>query len=277
MKRTLLSIGITTIISFIAAGCSDGQLWSGSASDIPPPEGSAAAATVVSRGDLVEALWATEETSATEAPAEGEAEEATATANVDADCLAQSSFVVRGTTAFMIQRNAAPTEMNSASVVIVSSINITIPEDGDRAASCGSGEKAYIVTASEDLPIDIVLAEGASVQESPEGVAQDDPTPYPDKCDIAAHFEQHGAEGCDPVEENESPEQTPEEEPTVSENGNPGDGDQEQPDVSLNREEGAPPPESAEEAGACDAPAVKTLKLVVESTDCVVNTFVQQP
>lgn len=291
MKRPLPFISVMAImISVMSVGCSDGQLRSDTGGT-PPPEGSAAAATVVSRGDLVQALWAAADAAPAEAPAEGEA----AATDPDADCLAQSSFAVEGATGFLIQKNAAPTETNTTPAVIVSSLNITIADDGNRGASCGTGEKAYIVTASKELPIDIELADGAAEQGAPEAIAKEDPTPYPDACNIRAHFEQHGGGSCDPVDEGESPEQAPGEEPTVSENGNPGGADEEQPDVSLNREEGAPAPQPGDEetpaaeeepagdeeepaaADACPVPAVKTLKLVVDSYDCTTTTFFEEP
>lgn len=279
MRRIPLIIGVMVLVAAIASGCSEGK--SGSTGAAAAPEGNAAAATVIPRGDLIAALWSEAEEAPAEAPEEAPEEapaEGDAAEGSDAGCLAASSFAVEGTTGFLIQKNPAPTETNTTPVVIVGPINLTVTEGSNRSALCGAGEKAYIVTASAELPIDIELSAEAAAKGSLESIAKDEPTPYPDTCNIQAHFERHGGEPC---------------EETADEGASPDEAHADGPSVALNREEGAPPPQpGAEEepaadsppaedespaAEGCTGPAAQTFKLVVESVGCVTNTFVEQP
>lgn len=283
MRRIHLIIGVMVLVAAIASGCSEGK--SGSTDAAAAPEGNAAATVVIPRGDLIAALWseadeapaeASDEAPA-EAPEEAPAEGETADGS-DAGCLAASSFVVEGTTGFLIQKNPAPTETNTTPVVIVGPINLVVADGSNRSALCGAGEKAYIVTASAELPIDIELSAEAAAKGSLESIAKDEPTPYPDTCNIQAHFERHGGEPC---------------EEAADEGASPDEAHADGPSVALNREEDAPPPQPVAEeepaadqppaedespaAEGCGGPAAQTFKLVVESVNCVTNTFVGQP
>lgn len=275
MRRIHFIIGVMVLVAAIASGCSEGK--SGSTDAAAAPEGNAAATVVIPRGDLIAALWSEADEAPAEAPEEAPAEGEAADGS-DAGCLAASSFAVEGTTGFLIQKNPAPTETNTTPVVIVSPINLTVTEGSNRSALCGAGEKAYIVTASAELPIDIELSAEAAAKGSLESIVKDEPTPYPDTCNIQAHFERHGGEPC---------------EETADEGASPDEAHADGPSVALNREEDAPPPQPVAEeepaaesppaeeeppaADGCTGPAAQSFKLVVESLSCVTNTFVEQP
>ena len=153
------------------------------------------AGTLVSRADLLGALWGD--------AADG-AEKSAAT---DADCLAASTFIVRNALGFEIRLNAEPSASNATAAVVVSPVNIEISDDESvvRGESCAAGDLAYVVTASEEQPIDVTASDEAAVA-YPLDSAAAAAAPYAEGCDVIAHFEAHGDPSC--VEEPEAATET---------------------------------------------------------------------
>jgi hypothetical protein len=178
----------------------------------------------------------------------------------DAQCVAESSFYIDTNVGFMIMKNKEPTEYNSAPVIIVSSINILIPDsDTDmRGANCEEEESRYIVTASEEAPIDMMVALELAGRHNIEILAKDEPTPYPPHCLVTAHFERHGGSE---VKCGEAYEIEPEEPYEVE----PAD----QPeDESADQEKETDGDEDIFDDISCDDPRPFTLKFVVDDYNC---------
>lgn len=252
MNRALMGFIIPLALAAAAAGCSGKQGSSGGAGT-----SASVSAIVVAQGDLMDALW-------------GTAKEP----DPNAACLAASSFPVDSAGSFMIQkREGLPTEYNMAPVVIVSPINIIMPDpatDG-RGEGCGDSEIRYIVTASGEYPIDIEAADEIASMQPLESMAGDLPTPYPANCTIKAHFEKQAAGACV-----SSPEQ-----PEPDEENQGGSGEPSAPEGGAAMSAEGEPQGDDEvggkenqqgETGNC---SVGSLKLVVDEYNCVVNNFVK--
>lgn len=241
--KTLTIIAILTTL--ILAGCNDGKI--NSAEDSPLPATNAVQSRIVTKASLISALWA-----------EGEDEDP------EAKCLVGSTFSFDETTGFMIKRRMGqPTETNVTPVVIVSPINVVIPDQSEdrRGEGCEAGELKFIVTASEDVPLDIEISKEAPVRHSLEAKARIKPTPYPDRCRITVHFEKHGIDVC----KMEAVAETPPTEPPPAEDGA---ATTPPPDDGANPEPDGAGASSAPEENVCEKPPSHTLKLVVDAYEC---------
>ena len=179
MKGKTLSILMTAILIFsVLSGCSDRKTTSEVDASIDT------SGTVVVRAALIDALWEIGD----EVPA-------------DAQCIAESSFTIDSDLGFMIMKNNEPTEHNSAPVIIVSSVNIHMsdPVTDGRGPSCGDGELRYIITASEEAPIDVEVVDEIVTRHNIEVIAKDEPTPYPSDCRLTAHFEKHDGSASEDI------------------------------------------------------------------------------
>ena len=171
MKGKTLSILMASILVFsVLTGCSDSRSKGEVDASIDT------SGKVVVRAALVDALWEIGE----EVPD-------------DAKCVAESVFTIDSNLGFMIMKNNEPTDYNQAPVIAVSSINVVLsdPTTDGRGPSCGDGELRYIVTASQEAPIDMDVVEEIVTRHNIETIAKDEPTPYPSGCKITAHFEKH--------------------------------------------------------------------------------------
>jgi len=267
-KSTLKIFAIMFAASFILSGCWDD---SGAGNSNPNP-GESVPAKFVSKAALIDALW-------------GLSEEP----NPDAEKVASSTFIFAQENPIMIIRSVEPTELNTTPVAIVASLNLgtyecgynpTDPTSGVQLWSWSACTEKYLVTADEESPIDIELAESLGSKQSLESKARRSPTPYPSTgCVVEANFEKHGWAPV-PVEpeeeevteeESETPEEEEEEEVsamTVNADipGEEEDGDEEDP---SEEEEQTPP---------SDVPHTYSLKLVITKYDCSQGMgYVQQP
>ncbi|MFH0798675.1 MAG: hypothetical protein V2A66_00650 [Pseudomonadota bacterium] len=234
MKNKIYAASIAMIITMMIAGCRGQTNFD---AQIPAYN---TAAKSVDRADLVNAVW-------------GDAQ-ATQAVAVDSDalCLASSSFTFDQGNPFMImKRTGATTVSSSTPVVIVSSINIAFMgtlKDGKadgRGKDCADGELHYIVTSSQDAPMDIEIAASATSQQPLDAAATDHPTAYPDKCRIAAHFDKEGADNCSPA--NTTPAK----------------------EYDLYVEQAAAEAQQQQQPAAnCATTSTKSIKLVIDDFDC---------
>lgn len=164
MKKMSAVLLIIAISAFFSA-CDDGKTGSAvttelNVSNLP---------TVVNRAILIDALW-------------GEGEEIPQ----NEACVAgsQITFTALGTP-FTLAKNTMENDLFAAPYIVISSLNIQIPESGDqRGASCAEGELNYLLSASADTPVDIeVTAENCPALE------ENTDKMYPPAGSITAHFE----------------------------------------------------------------------------------------
>lgn len=180
MKNFLCTMVVATVVAAMAAGCSGSK--SSASGEVSTDM---TAGTLISRADLMGALW-------------GEAaDDAEKAATTDADCLAASTFIVRNAIGFEIRLNAEPSDTNATPAVIVSPINIEISDDAgvQRGETCAAGTLAYVVTASEEQPIDVTATDAAAATNPVDAVAAE-AAPYAEGCDVIAHFEASGDPSC---------------------------------------------------------------------------------
>ncbi len=189
MKRTLFIAVISICCLIFLASCKDG----GGVTE-PQPDIVTSGATIT-KAELIDALW-------------NEGEEA----SQEVHCLISSSFRITSETPFTIAKNTAPSDFNTAEVVIVSNVNINFndPAIDGRGSECGEGILQYNVSASESVPIDIEPATEIRARHSLVHMASGKHTSYPG-CTIRAHFDKAGKVICDPalIEEEETEEVAP--------------------------------------------------------------------
>lgn len=165
--RTIMIVSILAV--FTMAGCEKG-----SAIQAEIDASVDTSAKLVTRAKLIDALW-----------------EAVEDVDPDAACLAESSFTIDRTNGITIMLNPKTSDYNVSDVVVTSSINISMPDpntDG-RGLNCGDGQIRYIVTASEEAPIDIEAADKTRGRYRLEGAAESEPKAYPLTCSMTVHFE----------------------------------------------------------------------------------------
>ncbi len=202
MKR-IFGVLVVAFVATMLVGCSD-NTGNGDLTTDASESG-----TIVVKAALVDALWEDVLAQLGETFDEGEGPDATAR------CVAESSFEIADG-GFMIAANPdeEPTDYNSTPAFIVTSLNLTLPEaDADgRGASCGDGPLYFIVGASEESPIDIVVGEGAASDVHLDHLVASGATSFPGECRAVIHFERHGGADlkCGPMIPIEEPEVTEE-------------------------------------------------------------------
>ena len=187
MKKRLVAVAISFLLAAVASGCSGS-----SSSSAESPNANTGSSALVNRAELVEALWAEE------------SDDASKSFTAEAGCLASSSFLVKRNFGFSIRMSAEGDGSNFTPSVIVSAINISL-SDGEgvvRGAGCPAGDQGYIVTATEELPVDIEASEDAA-SVKPVDAAAGQATPYAEGCDVFAHFEKQSGEDCADMKEEE--------------------------------------------------------------------------
>jgi len=246
MKNLLLAAVLAISLSAFSSGCSGG----GSSAEGENPNPSQGAGKLVNRTDLLIALW----TDGSDKSSDSDLS--------DANCLASSTFIVRNAVGFDIMSNMSVSEMNITPSVIVSPINIEISDSAgvSRGDGCASGDVFYVVSASEDTPMDIEAAEKAAA-EAPADAATANAKPYAEGCDVIAHFEKASQAQCIEGEE-------PAEE--VAEEGGEAELDSDE-EVAEGETEGEGSEE--DETATCDSESeIQTMRLVVDSLICEAAT-----
>lgn len=252
MNKYFLAIVMAVSVSIFAVGCSD--KGGGSGGENPNP--SEGAGTLVNRADLLVALWT------------DEAADTSKSELSNADCLAESSFVIRNAVGFAVRRNANISDMNVSPSVVVSPVNIEISDTPgvSRGAGCPSGDIFYVVTAGEEMPLDIEASDSAAATK-PVDESSATATPYAEGCDLIAHFEKQSASLC--VEPEQGPAEEAEDEDVEdaaaleSDEEVVADGSSEETIEEEPAQE--PEAEGVEEEGCGE---IQTFKLVIDSVVC---------
>lgn len=207
MKR-IFGVMAVAIVATMLVGCSDNTGNGDFTAD------ASESGTIVVKAALVDALWEDVLVELGETFGEGEGPDATAR------CVAESSFEISdGGFLIAANPNEEPTDSNGTPVFVVASLNLTLPEAGTdgRGASCGDGPLYFIVGASEESPIDIVVGENAASDVHLDHVVASGPAAFPGECRATIHFERHGGADlkCGPMIPIEEPEEV--EEPEAAE------------------------------------------------------------
>ncbi|HPM40991.1 MAG TPA: hypothetical protein PLY45_00970 [bacterium] len=203
MKKRLVAAAISFMLAAVASGCSGS-----STNSAESPNANTGSNALVNRAELIEALWA-----------DG-SDDAAKSFTAEAGCLASSSFLVKRNFGFSIRMSAEGDGSNLTPSVVVTSINISL-SDGEgvvRGAGCPAGDQGYIVTATEELPVDIEASEDAA-SVKPVDAAAEQAAPYAEGCDVFAHFEKQGGQDCEDMKEDVVGEGGEGEEAAVEEEG----------------------------------------------------------